>query len=69
MLQFQSQKVRAGTKRAVIYYSEKDCFETHKAFRTSIKTKATVRIVVILHTVQGYLSAASSGIIVVIPFI
>lgn len=43
VLQFQSEKVRAGIKRAVIYYSEKDCFATHKAFCTTIKTKATVR--------------------------
>jgi len=47
VLQFQSEKVRAGTKRTVIYYSEEDGIATHKALSTTIKTKTTVRIVAI----------------------
>lgn len=41
VLQFQSAKVRAGTARAGIYYSQGNCIAAHEAFRATIKTKVS----------------------------
>lgn len=60
VLQFQSEKVRDGTKRTVIYYSEEDCVATHKVSTTTIKTKTTVRLVATLQSKDTLLPAGAA---------